>query len=169
MKKVGILIDDGYHDLELWLPYYRFREEGIDFDVLAWEDREYKGVYGVDSVKPTHVLGSADIDYDLIYIPGANSPTNLLKHHGTVDLIRSMSSKGTTFATICHGPLVLAEADLVKDIEMTGHPSIQTELKKHGAKYVDMPYVRSSDNIITGKTHFQIDRFIPELLSVIKE
>ncbi len=169
MKKAGIMIDDRFHDLEMWLPYYRFLEEGIKFDILAWEDREYKGVYGLDSVRPTHVLGSSNVDYDFVYIPGADSPGNLLKHPGTVEFIRDMSSKGASFATICHGPLVLAEAGLLKGMEITGHPSIQTEIEKFGAKYVDKPYVRVSDNIISGKTHFQIDQFIPEVLKFIRE
>ena len=104
MKKVGIMIDDGFHDLELWLPYYRFKEEGVDFDILGWENRDYKGVYGLDSIRPTQLLGDGKTDYDLIYIPGAKSPENLLKHPGTVDLIKTMSSGGTSFATICHSP-----------------------------------------------------------------
>ncbi|MEM3185193.1 MAG: hypothetical protein QXQ39_00745 [Conexivisphaerales archaeon] len=43
MKKVGIIIDEGYRDLEMWIPYYRFLEEGIDFENLTWENREYRG------------------------------------------------------------------------------------------------------------------------------
>ncbi|MHB1441047.1 MAG: DJ-1/PfpI family protein [Cuniculiplasma sp.] len=169
MKKVGIIIDDGFHDLELWLPYYRFKEEGVDFDILAWEDRDYKGVYGLDSIKPTQLLGDGNIDYDLIYIPGAKSPENLLKHPGTTDLIKSMSSGGMIFATICHGPLLLGEAGLLNGMEITGHPSIEKDLVKWHAKYVDSPVVRSSRNIISGKTHFQFAQFMPEILKIIKE
>ena len=56
MKKVEIMIDDGYHDLELWIPYYRFLEEKIAFEILAWENREYNGAFKVDPIKPTRLL-----------------------------------------------------------------------------------------------------------------
>lgn len=169
MKKVGIMIDDGFHDLELWLPYYRFKEEGVDFDILGWENRDYKGVYGLDSIRPTQLLGDGKNDHDLIYIPGAKSPENLLKHPGTVDLIKTFSSGGTSFATICHSPLLLGEAGMLDGKEITGHPSIETELIKWHAKYVDSPVVRTSKNIISGKTHFQIAQFMPEILKIIRE
>ncbi|MGC9138819.1 MAG: hypothetical protein ACP5G5_07460 [Thermoplasmata archaeon] len=47
------MIDDGYHDLELWISYYRFLEEKIAFEILVWENREYNGVSKVDPVKTT--------------------------------------------------------------------------------------------------------------------
>ena len=50
MKKVGIMIDDGFHDLELWLPYYRFKEEGVDFDILGWENSRSISVRNAKSV-----------------------------------------------------------------------------------------------------------------------
>ena len=168
-KKVGIMIDDGFHDLELWIPYYRFKEEKINFDVMAFEDREYKGVYGLDGVKPTQLLGSIDTKYDLVYIPGANSPGNLIKRPETAEIIKNMSSEGSTFATICHAPLLLAEAGLLDGKEITGHPSIKGEIESRGAKYVYLPYIRSSRNIMSGKTHFQIDHLIPEMLRFIRE
>lgn len=167
MRKLGIMIDDGFHDLELWVPYYRFREERIPFDVLAFENREYKGVYGVDSIKPTRLLGETGPGLDLVYLPGADSPGNLLKHPEIVGIIRRMSSSGTSFATICHGPLPLAEAGLLKGLEVTGHPSIKTEMERNGASYVDRAYVRSSGKIMCGRTHFQIDQLIPEMLKFI--
>lgn len=168
MKKIGIMIDDGFHDLELWIPYYRFKEENINFDVLAFEDRDYKGVYGLDSVKPTQLLGQIDTRYYLVYIPGANSPSNLLKHPETVETIKNMSAEGSSFATICHGPLLLAEAGLLYGKEITGHPSIKEEIESKGAKYVDLPYIRSSENIMSGKTHFQIDQMMPEMLRFLE-
>ncbi|EQD25803.1 intracellular protease, PfpI family, partial [mine drainage metagenome] len=89
MKKIAIMLDDGYHDLELWIPYYRFKEEGIKFDILTWEDREYKGSFGIDSIKPDKLLGvTALSQYDLIYMPGAKSPVNLLKHPETVGQVK---------------------------------------------------------------------------------
>jgi len=170
MTKVGIMLDDGFHDLELWIPYYRFREEGIKFDILAWEDREYKGVFGIDSIRPDKLLGlTALSEYDLIYMPGARSPENLLKHPETVELVKNAAFNNVSFATICHSPLVLAEAGLLKDKEVTGHPSIKSDMEKAGAVFVDKPFIFTSTSIFSGKTHFQMDQIMPELLRLIKK
>ncbi|MEM3227318.1 MAG: DJ-1/PfpI family protein, partial [Thermoplasmata archaeon] len=138
MKRIGIMIDDGYHDLELWIPYYRFKEEHIDFDVLAYEDREYSGVYDLDRIRPTNLITENMDHYDLIYMPGANSPANLLKNPITIKIIKNMSNS-TKFATICHAPLILAEAGLLSNKKVTGHPSIKDEIERKNAIYVDVP------------------------------
>jgi protease I len=168
MKKVGIMIDDGFHDLEFWIPYYRFKEEHIDFDVLAYEDREYTGVYGLDRVRPARLISENMEHYDLIYMPGANSPSNLLKNSQTVRIIQDLS-KNTKFATICHAPLILAEAGLLANKKIAGHPSIKGEIERKGAIYVDLPVIRTSDTILSAKTHFQMAQFLPELLRFIRE
>ncbi|MCL5680704.1 MAG: DJ-1/PfpI family protein [Candidatus Thermoplasmatota archaeon] len=168
MKKVAVLLDDGYHDLELWIPYYRLKEEKIIFDILAWEDRKYTGIFGIDSVMPDKLLSHERERYQLVYLPGAKSPENLLKRPETVEIIKRMHEEGSQFATICHSPIVLAEAGLLKGKSVTGHPSIKSKIEAAGASYVDSPVVRSSDHIISGRTHFEMDSFLPELLNQVK-
>jgi protease I len=124
MKKIGIMLDDGFHDLELWIPYYRFLEEGVKFEILAWEDREYNGEFKVDPVRPTRLLNQPINDIDLIYMPGAKSPTNLMKNSKTIPLIADYYNSGGYLATICHSPLILGKARLITGKRITGHPSI---------------------------------------------
>jgi len=166
-RKVGIMIDDGYHDLELWIPYYRFLEEEINFEILAWENREYKGMFGVDPARPTRLLSESLEDIDLIYMPGAKSPTNLLKNKNTIPLVSELYKNGTEMATICHSPLILAEAGLITGEKIAGHPSIREELREHGVTLVSDPFFISG-NVISGKTHYQMNEFLPELIKIIK-
>jgi protease I len=168
MKKVAIMLDEGYHDLELWVPYYRLREEKIDFDILAWENRPYKGQFGIDSILPTKLLSNSLDGYGLVFFPGAKSPENLLKHPKTVGIIEKMFKEGTYFATICHSPLLLAEAGLLSGKEVTGHSSIKSAVEKAGATYVDSPVIKASDRILTGRTHFDLDVFMPELVNLAR-
>ncbi len=168
MSKIGIIIDDGYHDLELWVPYYRLKEEKVPFDVLAWENRSYKGMFGVDSISPTALLSDFNQKYDLVFFPGAKSPTNLLKNPGTIDVVKKLYRDGTYFATICHSPLLLAEAGLLNGRKITGHASIKPEMESAGATYMDLPVVRTSDHILSGRTHFDLDVFMPEFMKLVK-
>jgi len=47
----------GITTLNFWIPSYRFFEEHIDFEVIAWENR---GIFGVDPAKPTRVLSESE-------------------------------------------------------------------------------------------------------------
>jgi protease I len=168
VKKAAIMLDDGYHDLELWVPYYRLREEKINFDILAWQNRLYKGEFGIDQITPTRLLSDTPLKYDFVFFPGAKSPGNLLRNPKTVDIVKKMSDEGTFFATICHSPLLLAEAGLLKGKRITGHPSIRSEVENAGAIFVDSPVIRSSETIITARTHFDLSEFMPEFINIIK-
>ena len=168
MKKVAIMLDEGYHDLELWVPYYRLKEEKIEFEILAWESRPYKGQFGVDPVTPTKLLSDSNGKYDLVFFPGAKSPENLLKNPETVDIIEKMAGEGTYFATMCHSPLLLGKAGLLEGKEVTGHPSIKSEVEKAGATFVDLPVVKASDRILTGRTHYDLDSFMPEFVKLLR-
>ncbi|MCL4325938.1 MAG: DJ-1/PfpI family protein [Candidatus Thermoplasmatota archaeon] len=168
MKKIGIMLDDGFHDLELWIPYYRLKEENIDFDILAWNNREYKGQFGIDSITPTRLLSQDVSDYGLIYFPGAKSPINLLKKEATIDIIHDLSKNKTHMVTICHSPLLLSKAGLLKGKHVTGHPSIKNEIEMEGAIFEDSSVVKSSEFITSAKTHFQLAEFMPEFLKLCR-
>ncbi|MGC8661648.1 MAG: DJ-1/PfpI family protein [Nitrososphaeria archaeon] len=168
MKKVGIMIDDGYHDLELWIPYYRFLEEKIAFEILAWENREYNGAFKVDPIKPTRLLSQPLDDIDVIYLPGAKSPINLMKNRDTIPLVADLYREGKVLATICHSPLILAEAGIIKDKRIAGHPSIANELAHYGIELLPDPFFIGK-GIISGKTHYQMNEFLPQLLKIISK
>lgn len=52
---------------------------------------------------------------------------------------------GKPVAVICHGPWPLIEADVVRDREITSWPSVQTDLRNAGARWVDEEVVECSD------------------------
>ncbi|MCL5068391.1 MAG: DJ-1/PfpI family protein [Thaumarchaeota archaeon] len=167
MKKVGLMIDDGFHDLEFWIPYYRFLEEGVKFEILTWENREYKGQFNVDPVRPTRLLNQPIDDIDLITRGTRNDEANLMKNPRTVPLIYDFYNSECYLATICHSPLILGKAGLIAGRKITGHPSIAEELKECGATLSPDPYV-IDERILSGKTHFQMNEFLPKLMEITK-
>jgi len=48
-KKVLILVEDLYQDLELWYPKLRLTEEGAEVTVAGPRKGEYKGNYILDT------------------------------------------------------------------------------------------------------------------------
>ena len=74
-KKVLLLAENLYQDMELWVPYYRLKEEGADVAVVgSGSGPTFTGKYGY----PVQVDKEAkEIDmseYDGIVIPGGYAP-----------------------------------------------------------------------------------------------
>src|SRR3712207_3374992 len=67
-------------------------------------------------------------------------------------------SAGKPVAAICHAPWVLAEADVVRGRRMTSWPSLQTDLRNAGAKWVDEEVVVDG-NLITSRKPDDLDAF----------
>jgi protease I len=45
-KKVAVLAEEMYQEMELWVPYYRLKEEGADVKVVGPEKKTYKSKNG---------------------------------------------------------------------------------------------------------------------------
>lgn len=77
-------------------------------------------------------------DFDALLLPGGvANPDALRMDAGAVALIRSFFDDGKPVAVICHGPWTLIEADVVEGRTITSWPSVQTDLRNAGAKWVD--------------------------------
>jgi len=62
-KRIGILTEFNYEDMELWYPYYRLKEEGHEtFTIGPVKGNTYnskhgypcKAEYGIDEIKVSH-------------------------------------------------------------------------------------------------------------------
>jgi nitroreductase/putative intracellular protease/amidase len=97
-------------------------------------------------------LSQVDLSqYNLFFFPGGNSPKNLLEKDSTfiVQLIQKADQKGLILAGICHGPLALASAGVLKGHKATGHQEIVKDIQETGGEYVKEVCVVDG-NIITG-------------------
>ena len=45
-KKVAVLAEEIYQEMELWVPYYRLKEEGAEVKIVAPEKKTYKSKLG---------------------------------------------------------------------------------------------------------------------------
>lgn len=152
MKKVAILIENNFEESELLYPYHRFRE---DFEVTlvgTEAGKEYVGKSGGLKVKSDKASSevSAD-DFDAIYVPGGYSPDAMRKCEATVKLVKDIHEAGKIVGAVCHGPWVLVEADILKDVKATSVPTIKTDVINAGAKWEDSELVEDK-NIFTART-----------------
>lgn len=167
MKKIAILVENKFEESELIYPYHRFREDYEVVLVGTEAETEYEGKAGAYKVKSDIASSDAKADeFDAVYVPGGFSPDGMRKCEATVNFVKEMNEAGKIIGAICHGPWVLVEADILKDVKATSVKTISTDVKNAGANWVDEETVVDG-NIITARTPedlpAHVTRFVEEL------
>ncbi len=107
-------------------------------------------------------------EYDALLIPGGvGNPDRLRTDAAAVALVRAFEAAGKPVAAICHGPWMLAEADVVRGRKVAPFHSIRTDLRNAGATVVDEP-VAVDGPIITSRQPDDIPAFTAALIAAIE-
>jgi protease I len=139
---VLIMTTDKVEDLEFFYPYYRFIEAGYRVDVVTPNGGELSGKHGL-TLQSTRTFDEiAPADYDLLYIPGGKAPAQLKGDNDALELVKFFQLSNRLISAICHGPQVLAAANVIRGRRLTGWPEIADEIIKAGATYLSEETVR---------------------------
>lgn len=172
-KRVAIMATDGYEDSELNSPRKALEDAGASVRIIApkegtikgWKDGDWHGTTSVDAAL-TDV--NAD-DFDALVLPGGViNPDKLRTDEKAVALVRAFMAAGKPVAAICHGPWLLAEADVVRGRKLTSYGSIRTDLRNAGAQWVDEEVVVDS-GLITSRSPKDLPAFNAKLLEEVAE
>ena len=141
-KKLAILAEDLYQDLELWYPLLRMREEGAQVTVVGTEAGiTYKSKIGYPVTSQVASREVKAADYDGVIIPGGYAPDLMRRHEATLTLVRDSFSQGKVVAAICHAGWVLASAGILKGRRVTSVSAIRDDVENAGATYEDAEVV----------------------------
>ncbi len=166
-KKVFILVETIYNDLEFWYPYYRLKEAGAEVIVVGpMGGMVYNGKAGLP-VKAD--AGMADVtagDCDGLIIPGGYAPDHMRRHPQMVQLVRDCVESGKIVAAICHAGWMLASADVLHGRTVTSFFAIRDDLMHAGATFVDQEVVVDG-NIITSRTPDDLPPFMRAIISAL--
>ncbi|WP_263380876.1 type 1 glutamine amidotransferase domain-containing protein [Granulicella paludicola] len=168
-KKIAILATDGFEQTELTDPKKNLEAEGATVTVLSikpsegGKEGEIKGWDKTDWGKSVKVDGlvydAKTEDFDALVLPGGQiNPDKLRVDKQAVAFVKSFVESGKPVAAICHGPWMLVEADVVRGKTLTSWPSVSTDLKNAGAKWVDKE-VAVDGNLITSRKPDDIPAF----------
>lgn len=69
---------------------------------------------------------------------------------------------------ICHGPQILATADLIRGRKLTGYTNIKKEIEEAGGLYEDREVVIDG-NLITSRKPSDLPYFMREILKSLRE
>lgn len=162
-KKVIIFVADMFEDLEFWYPKLRMKEAGAQVVVVGPKEDTYKGKHGLPAKADKGIQDVKESDFDLLIIPGGYSPDHMRRSPQMVEFVKKMNSKGKPIAAICHGPWMLASADIIKGKRLTSFFSIKDDLIHAGAKWVDEESVIDG-NIITSRQPDDLPAFCKAII-----
>ena len=166
-KKIAILVEDSYEDLELWYPYYRLMEEGADVKLIGPEAKVYQSKHGYPAEADLSAEEAKAGDFQGIIVPGGYAPDKLRRYPKILDLVREVFEKGGIVASICHGPWVLISANIMKGKKTTGVLSLKDDLVNAGAIYLDKEVV-IDNNLITSRTPKDLPAFLPAIIAALQ-
>lgn len=183
MPKVLIVAGDAVEAQEIFYPYWRLKEEGIEVHVAAPSKKvlmtvvhDFEPGWETYTEKPGYRFGWVDLEfkevnpeeYDGLIIPGGRAPEYVRTNPELERIVRHFFEANKPVAAICHGPLVLTGYGLASGRKMTCYMAVAPDLKRAGAEYVDQEVVVDG-NLVTSRAWPDLPAFMREFLKLLKK
>jgi protease I len=166
-KKVAIMLAEQYQVLEVWFPYYRFREEGFECDFIAAEsNRDYPSKEGYPCRSTVAAKNAKAADYDCMVVPGGFAPDFMRRSSDMIKFANDMVNADKIIASICHGASLLCSTKMLKGKTATCYMAIRDDVINAGAKYVDEECVVDG-NLITSRKPDDLPAFCRAILKAL--
>lgn len=171
--RVLIVATDGFEEWELFGPREILQKLETEVVLASPKLDPIQGTIHDDpgkTIRPDMTIDDANAeDFDALILPGGvRNPDHLRMNVKAIELIKSFARQGKPLAAICHGPWLLAEADLIRGKTVTSWPSIRTDLRNAGANIVDQP-VAVDGNIITSRKPEDVEEFTRAVIDQIED
>lgn len=172
-KRIAILVEEGFEQIELTRPKEALEREGAKVSVVSPQKGKVKAwnttKWGI-KVKVDVPLASAKAeDFDALVLPGGvMNPDKLRRNEWALQFVKAFFDAGKPVAAICHGPWTLIDAGVASGRRMTSYASIQTDLKNAGATWVDEEVV-VDNGLVTSRQPDDLPAFNAKMIEEIAE
>lgn len=149
--KILILTGDAAESLEVMYPYQRLREEGYDVKIAAPTKKKLRFVvhdfepgYDTYTEKPGYSW-DADLafnevnpsEFAALVIPGGRAPEYIRNNPDCRRIIQDFFKREKPVAQLCHAPLALAAAGVLKGRRTAAYPALEPDVTAAGAEFVN--------------------------------
>ena len=142
-KRIVVLVEDQYEDLELWYPLIRMREAGAAVVVAGTDaERSYRGKHGLEVTSEIATRDVVPSSFDAVIVPPGYAPDKMRRHEATLNVVREIYEQGDVVAMICHAGWVPISAGIVEGRRVTSTGAIKDDLVNAGAEWMDEPVVK---------------------------
>lgn len=171
-KKVLMLAADGFETVELFKPRDALKAAGATVTLASIKTDPIQGmeqdITPAEKVTPDLTLDQVDsANFDALVIPGGTcNPDKLRVEERALEIVEEFMDQDKVVAAICHAPWLLAEADVIDGVRLTGFKSIRTDLENAGGDVVDEEVVIDG-NLITSRCPDDIPAFIDAITQAL--
>ncbi len=172
-KKVAILTENGFEEVELTSPLQALKEAGAEVHIIspqsgkvkAWAKTDWGKEYEVDKT----VDEARPEDYDMLMLPGGvMNPDKLRMNSKAVEFARHFLEQRKPLAAICHGPQLLIETKALQGRKMTSYPSLKTDLQNAGVQWEDKEVI-VDNGLVTSRKPDDLEAFNKKMLEELRE
>jgi protease I len=165
--RIAVLVDNLYHELELWVPYFRMQEAGAEV-LLAGADvgATYTSKLGYPAKSD---LSYDDLDpdhFDGVIVPGGYAPDRIRRYTKANQFVHDIDAQGKLVASICHGPWVLCSAQMLRGRRATSFFAIKDDIINAGAQWEDAEVV-VDHNLVTSRKPEDLPAFCRSIIGVL--
>jgi protease I len=184
-RRVLIIAGEDFEDIELAVPVmeYIYRGARVTLATFPPPMRSRPPMLGLDVVMGNfgisvplqeiplshyQVVKLSEVsveDFDVVQIPGAFCPWSMMAAGEPVEFLKKAHDAGKTIAAICHGPIPVAAADLVKGKKIAGWLACKDAVNIMGGVYNGDWSAVIDGQIVTGR----VPNDIPEFLDAVTE
>lgn len=172
-KKVAILTENGFEEVELTSPMNALEAAGAEVHVIspqkdkvkAWNHDHWSIEVPVDKL----LSEAKPEDYDMLLLPGGvMNPDKLRQNKEAVAFAQHFLEQGKPLAAICHGPQLLIETGMLNERNMTSYPSLKTDLENAGVIWEDKEVV-VDNGLVTSRSPEDLDVFNKKMIEELSE
>ena len=165
-KRIAVLVDQSYQEMEVWYPIYRLQEAGAEVVTVgpaAGQVIASKLGYPVKADRAYSDVKAAD--FDGVVCPGGWAPDYIRRSEAAVRFVSEIGQQGKLLAAICHGPWVLCSADAIRGRRVTCFYAIKTDVINAGGLYEDGEVVVDG-HVVTSRKPEDLPAFMRACIAV---
>lgn len=168
-RKIAFLVaPEGVEQVELTQPWKAVRDAGGSPELVSTRSgsvQAFDHLDKADTFPVDRVVGEVTAqDYDALVLPGGvANPDALRQVAQAVRFVGGFFEQNKPVAAICHAPWMLVEADVARGRTVTSYPSLRTDLRNAGARWVDEEVVVDS-GLVTSRRPADLPAFCERIV-----
>jgi len=188
-KRVLLIAGEDFEDIELVVPVMEFLYRGAIVILATFQPplqarpgmvglSVVQGNFGITvplqeiplgyyKIKPLHQVDMEE--FDVLMIPGGFCPWNMVEAREPIQFLKKADAAGKVLAYICHAPIAVAAADLVKGRKISGVRPSMDAVKIMGGEYSWDWSATVDGKHATGRTPPDIPEFMDAINLVLEK
>src|SRR4051812_24320481 len=172
-KRVAILTENGFEEVELTSPKKALEDAGALVDIVSPQPENVKAWnhdhWSIELPVDVPLSKANPEDYDMLVLPGGVlNPDTLRTNKEAVQFAQYFLEQGKPLAAICHGPQTLIETGMIATRKLTSYPSVKTDLVNAGALWEDKEVV-VDNGLVSSRSPKDLEAFNKKVIEELSE